>query len=343
MKPLSNAWNNSKRYSGLVDAKKNDVRIDNPDAHYYCARTRYRLEFAMEFEESIILSADCMNKINVGGLAVSRYHQVNKIFPTDDAPNLPDHDFPMGSNYKLTPSGYLQLNRDKSKPKVTKDKLGRDIFPAPRSGPAFVFNRAASFRSVSSNLTAEERRTKEAIVFDSAMGRLSEYWHGAQFDSHPVTVYSEKCTEVDRPFNDYIDVHGALKTATRKKLKGTNDALQAEIDFLARHSDRRIGELTMLKCEDTNCDHCSGSVPSSALLKVRLHGGMPTPVTDTSICKEGDSHYFTYSQAIRRQFQPPDEEMVIFQLKELGKCDVKGCRYVFASKKDLAQHSKLFH
>lgn len=49
-----------------------------------------------------------MNKIKVGALAVSRYHQIQRFFPVDDAPNVPDHDFPV-PGYLLIPSGYMRL------------------------------------------------------------------------------------------------------------------------------------------------------------------------------------------------------------------------------------------
>ena len=49
-----------------------------------------------------------MNKIKVGALAVSRYHQIQRFFPVDDAPNVTDHDFPV-LGYLLIPSGYMRL------------------------------------------------------------------------------------------------------------------------------------------------------------------------------------------------------------------------------------------
>ncbi|KAJ8019969.1 hypothetical protein HOLleu_41765 [Holothuria leucospilota] len=154
MEPPSKLRNSRKQYKGLVKAKvaskRNDVRKKNEDGHYYAARMRYRLEFGRKFEdETIVISADCMNKVNIGGLAVSRYHQIRRIFPNDDRPNVPDHDFPIGKGYKITPSGYMIL---KSKPgfqKTTQDNLGRTVYQFPRTGPSFLFNRVARFRSVS--------------------------------------------------------------------------------------------------------------------------------------------------------------------------------------------------
>ena len=51
---------------------------------------------------------DDMAKIKVGAPAVSRYHQIRRLFPTNDSPNFEDHDFPV-PNYLLSVSGYMFL------------------------------------------------------------------------------------------------------------------------------------------------------------------------------------------------------------------------------------------
>ena len=68
----------------------------NIDAHYLFARNKFRREFVSMFPRSAsILSTDDMAKIKVGLPAVSRYHQVRKMFMKDDNMNLPDYDFPV--------------------------------------------------------------------------------------------------------------------------------------------------------------------------------------------------------------------------------------------------------
>lgn len=39
---------------------------------------------------------------------MSRYHQIDRFFPTEDSPNVPDHDFPI-PGYRIIPSGYMRL------------------------------------------------------------------------------------------------------------------------------------------------------------------------------------------------------------------------------------------
>ena len=86
------------------------------DSHCLLARVAYQREFATHFkDECMILSCDDMNKVNVGTLAVSRYHQLEKFFPKDDQPHYPDHDFPI-PGYKRIPSCYM----------IPTDENGRD-------------------------------------------------------------------------------------------------------------------------------------------------------------------------------------------------------------------------
>ena len=101
------------RYKGYVSdrvgTKFNSYREPHNDAHYLFARNKMRRELASLFQDDIlIVSVDVMAKIKVGAPAVSRYHQVKRIFSCDNNPNLPDHDFPV-PGYHLTVSGYMFL------------------------------------------------------------------------------------------------------------------------------------------------------------------------------------------------------------------------------------------
>ena len=123
-----------------------------------------------------------MNKVHVGTLAVSRYHQLQHFFPVDDKPQYQDHDFPFADS-KIIPSGYMVLQhhkrgnprkRSQSLPPTPAssarnhptrrchslspqerrtgtiqnadiDKLNQDHWSVPVSGPQHVFNRASKF------------------------------------------------------------------------------------------------------------------------------------------------------------------------------------------------------
>ena len=58
-----------------------------------------------------ILSTDDMAKIKVGPPAVSRYHQVRKMFMKDDNMNPLDHDF-LIPGYLLNTLGYVWLQNN---------------------------------------------------------------------------------------------------------------------------------------------------------------------------------------------------------------------------------------
>ena len=101
---------NSKGFiAARVPGKRNQYREDHQDQHYLFAQVAYRRKISSMFDkECAIFSADDMNKIKVGALAVSRYHQIDRYFPIEDSPNVPDHDFPI-PGYLIIPSGYYRL------------------------------------------------------------------------------------------------------------------------------------------------------------------------------------------------------------------------------------------
>lgn len=60
-----------------------------------------------------ILSAHDMNKIEVGALAISGHHQIQRFFHTNNSPDIPDHDF-LIPGYLIIPSGYMRFIRNSS-------------------------------------------------------------------------------------------------------------------------------------------------------------------------------------------------------------------------------------
>ena len=65
---------------------------------------------------------DDMAKVKVGAPAVSRYHQLRRIFGTNDSPNYSDHDFPV-PNYLLAVSGYMVLESSSNSSTVEQEGL----------------------------------------------------------------------------------------------------------------------------------------------------------------------------------------------------------------------------
>ena len=94
MAPPHCGHRSAERYKSIIDAcvpgKNNSYHEDHPDQHYLFARVAYRREFAQMFQdECAFFSCDNMNKLKVGPLAVSRYHQISRIFPVDDKASIP--------------------------------------------------------------------------------------------------------------------------------------------------------------------------------------------------------------------------------------------------------------
>ena len=80
-------------YKGYVNArvgvKQNSYREHHEDAHYLFARNKYRRELASLEDDLInIISTDDMAKLKVGAPAVSRYHQLTRLYGANDQLNL---------------------------------------------------------------------------------------------------------------------------------------------------------------------------------------------------------------------------------------------------------------
>ena len=104
------------RYKSMIDAavpcKDNSRRKENLDAHYLLTRIKLWREMAAYFSDEItIVSADSMNKILDGTLAVSGCHQIRKIFMNSDKPKYLDHDFLLP--YKTIPDVIMILSNNK--------------------------------------------------------------------------------------------------------------------------------------------------------------------------------------------------------------------------------------
>ena len=117
----------AERYKGITDGKvafkDNSLMKQHVNGHYLLSRIKLRKEMFSHLDKEVTaVSCDTMNKLKVGTLAVSRYHQIRKIFLQSDRPNYPNHDFPLP--YKLVPDGILILQKQengKNTPVIPKD------------------------------------------------------------------------------------------------------------------------------------------------------------------------------------------------------------------------------
>eukprot|EP00731_Ephydatia_muelleri_P006878 Em0003g1126a len=223
-KPPRHGTRASLRYKGQVAArvpgKRNQYREFHTDQHYLFAQVAYRREFSVMFEnECALFSCDDMNKIKVGALAVSRYHQIQRFFPVDDVPNVPDHDFPV-PGYLLIPSGYMRLVK---KPSPTANAMyleGEDmteyrddglndtctmsLATAVRTSAHEGHARYSAYNPIEhlwsvlskNGITDEQRKAKESQVFDDAIEEIADvHWNNAVFDGFPITPVPVKCSD----------------------------------------------------------------------------------------------------------------------------------------------------
>ena len=92
---------NAARYKQLIKAcvphKRNDeLHATHADRQFCEAQVKMAMEFSARHSHRFqMVSADDMNKVNIGVPAVSRYHQLRRFFAVADGPNMPDHDFPV--------------------------------------------------------------------------------------------------------------------------------------------------------------------------------------------------------------------------------------------------------
>ena len=112
-KPVRKGTFAAESYKSVADAavpcKDNALRNDNTNAHYLLSHVKLRRELCSYFrDECTIASANSMNKIHYGTLAVSRYHQIRKI--CDETPQYLDHDFPIP--YKKKTDGIMILSEN---------------------------------------------------------------------------------------------------------------------------------------------------------------------------------------------------------------------------------------
>lgn len=178
MVPPRKKTRNSVRYKSLINArvppkKNNNAKCIHPDFHFTCAQVSLVNEMAFLCKENTLsMSVDNKNKVEVGIPATSRRSQIRSFYMVEDGINYNDHDFPH-ANSKLVPAGYQILRqklsrsrslscRKKKKSIITstkrslsadsridpkkafkhvnlrKDRLGRFKIDWPRSGPLNV-------------------------------------------------------------------------------------------------------------------------------------------------------------------------------------------------------------
>lgn len=188
-------------------------------------------------------------------------------------------------------------------------------------------------------LPKDQQTKTEAVVFDNAMKKLNEYWNNIKFDGHSVTSSYNPCLEKETPYNDHSEIH-ELFSKSCKAIKDNKDLFD-DLQECMKHIFRRIHSLTILKCQSSDCLHCTHNpvIKTTACNFLRKFKGLPSPAPD----KIHEGHFTTFIDMCESECDNyEDTHMPKFQNAQLGKCP--DCSlYCFTSKTEKEKHRRLFH
>ena len=195
-----------------------------------------------------------------------------------------------------------------------------------------------------SGLTADEKRLKEAEVFDAAIADLcSTHWKDATFDNFECSPVPVSCID-DLPlhtYSDHEDVHSFLVSSLRDIRAGK---FKMEMEAMHTHVKRYRNEVIFLKCPEPGCPHCSEHpVRAKKLFKFLRERDMKmfSPVASTRF----EGHYCTFMEMCDKnpeELPIGDTGMPSAANSSLGKCPC--CPYfTFLSKTEKERHMKVFH
>ena len=171
LQPVRRRTINSKRYKSFVHARipakmNSGMRKTHQDFHYTQSQVSLVNQLAqLCVEDTVGLSVDNKNKVEVGNVAVSRRCRVRKYCMKGDGANHNDHDFPH-KNCKLVPAGY-QL-------RTLKTKRGRSVSPRPNHTP--YFSKKQHRRSFSEPPSTGLRLFKGSETGEDRIGRCKVLW-----------------------------------------------------------------------------------------------------------------------------------------------------------------------
>ncbi|XP_070548150.1 uncharacterized protein [Ptychodera flava] len=195
------------------------------------------------------------------------------------------------------------------------------------------------------NLSMQERREKQAEVFDGAIKMLNNFWR-REHDGFPITPIPVPCMKANMPYNDHEDVEKLFKKGIREIL--TTPAfvnLRQEYVFLVKHCVRRTYMLEFVKCNDPSCSHCSCKpIRAKNLISYikQMGGQLPTP----GFSHIHAGHYMTWLE-MNNYIQHLQQPVVGIDKGCPSIADVKvcprGCQYVISSVSDGEKHDFLVH
>ncbi|XP_070176491.1 uncharacterized protein [Littorina saxatilis] len=195
-------------------------------------------------------------------------------------------------------------------------------------------------------LGGQERREKEAILFDSNLAVLSNVLESKTFDGHQVRPVKVPCTTTVpglQRYNDYENVKRYFKVGISTVYSTPALAkIDKEWQLFSKHIDKRHYSVIFKKCGERACSHCFQHPIECRdvldALPTPEKGALfyaPTPSAD-------DSHFKTY---LELKTAGPDTAYTtsLGVGGVTGRCTEPGCCWVFGSAADENRHTRLVH
>ena len=193
-------------------------------------------------------------------------------------------------------------------------------------------------------LSTEEKRSKEARVFDNAIQEVCRvHWKDASFNSFPVVAVPVPCISESGHYSDYAEMYSLMKGPLRNIAK--QPTLIKELNFMVKHLDRRRNELIFRKCDDPLCSHCvSNPVHATAAFEFLRRRNFC--VSEPEKSKNHPEHYSTFLEMCEKEPDDLqnniDKEMPSVKNKQLGRCKICPA-YTFLSETERKRHMSIFH
>ncbi len=143
----------------------------------------------------------------------------------------------------------------------------------------------------SKGLPPDEKKRKEAAVFDSAMERVGIYLDDVKYNGHRVTTSFVPSNSSECHYDDHSHVKTILGSSGSAESLHRDTSLRDEVLFMTKHIDRRIGFIIIVKCNDTNCDHCQSNPIRAQNAVERIGVKFPSPLPSETV----PGHFLSYT------------------------------------------------
>ena len=203
-----------------------------------------------------------------------------------------------------------------------------------------------------SKLSGDQRRSKEATLFDSNLDVVNNILDGKSFDGQPITSIKVPCDDCRsihvgdqeyklQHYNDYETVKRYFKVSLSTVYATPELAsIDKEWQLFSKHVDKRQYSVVYRKCTDEGCDYCTKHPIrcNDVMASLPARGGGSLFYAPVSSANGQYKTYLEMKTSDRHANYVPDEGLS----GVTGRCE-DGCCWVFASAADRDRHMRLVH